>query len=231
MVSEEKRNKQKALKFVILTVIAGVIMFFFGIPALAKFTGFVAELVKSDKPITQNDKTPPAPPQIESTPEFTNQEILKIIGKSEEGAVIKLVFNGKEDEVVTNTNGEFSKNLDLQKGENTLVASAKDLAGNESQKTKNFTITFDSDEPDLTINSPSGGTSFFGSRQRQVDIKGSVDDKDTKVTINDRFVAVEDSGDFQFTTTLNEGENKFTIKAEDFAGNVSQSELSLNFTL
>lgn len=231
MLTEEKRNKRNAIKFVFLTVFASIILFVYGIPVLAKFAGFISDLAKSDKPITQNDKTPPAPPQIDSFPEFTNQEILKLAGKSEEGATIRIIFNNVEEELIADRDGFFTKNLDLQKGKNTFEASAKDSSGNESQKTRSFSITFDNEKPDLTINSPSDGTQFFGSRQRQIDIKGSViDDNETNVTLNDKFVAVEDSGDFQFTTTLSEGENKFNIKAIDLAGNESQKELTLIFT-
>jgi len=74
------------------------------------------------------------------------------------------------------------KNLDLKKGINTLYLTAKDTSGNESQKTIVYTITFDNKSPDLTVESPSDGTSFFGTRQRQIDIKGKVDDSDSTVT-------------------------------------------------
>ncbi|KKR85874.1 MAG: hypothetical protein UU32_C0029G0003 [Candidatus Woesebacteria bacterium GW2011_GWB1_41_10] len=230
MLTEERRNRQKAFRFIILTIAAGLALFFYGIPALGHFAAFISELAKSDKPISQNDKTPPAPPQMEDIPEFTKEEILKVSGKSEEGATVKITFNGKEEEIVADSEGNFGKNLDLKKGENTLTLSAKDTSGNESVKTNTFTVFFDNETPKLSIDSPSDGSSFFGARQRQVDIKGSVDDAQTKVTINDRFVAVEDNGSFQFTTTLSEGENKFTAKAEDKAENLSEKSFSLNFT-
>lgn len=231
MLSEERKNKQKAIKFAILTVAAGLMLFFYGIPALGRFAAFISELAKGDKPITKNDTTPPAPPQVENIPEFTKEEMLKIQGDSEEGATIKIIFNGKDSEIVADVNGAFTKNLDLKKGENTLELSARDTSGNESVKTKTYTIVFDNEAPKLTLDSPSEGSSFFGTRQRQIDIKGSVDDSQTKVTINDRFVAVEDDGNFQFTTTLSEGENKFTVHAEDSAGNSKELPLTLNFSL
>jgi bacillopeptidase F len=230
MLTEEKRNRQRAAKFIVLTIITGAVLFFYGIPFLGRFAAFVSELAKGDKPITRDDKTPPAPPQIDTPPDYTKEEILKISGKSEEGATIRFTFNSTDEELVTDSDGTFKKNLDLRKGENTLLLSATDISGNESQKTKTYTIVFDNESPDLTVDSPSDGTSFYGTRERQVDIKGTVDDKESTVTVNDRYVAVEDDGSFQFTTTLNEGENKFTVKAQDKAGNSVETSLTLNFS-
>jgi bacillopeptidase F len=230
MLTEEKRNRQRAVKFIVLTVITGAVLFFYGVPLLGRFAAFVSELAKGDKPITRDDKTPPAPPQIDTPPDYTKEEILKISGKSEEGATIKFTFNGTDEELVADSGGTFKKNLDLRKGENTLLLSATDISGNESQKSKTYTIVFDNESPDLTVDSPSDGTSFYGTRERQVDIKGTVDDKESTVTVNDRYVAVEDDGSFQFTTTLNEGENKFTVKAQDKAGNSVERSLTLNFS-
>jgi len=227
---EERRNIGKATRFVFLTIVVGVLLFFYGIPALGRFAAFVSELAKSDKPISKNDTTPPAPPQIDTLPEYTNKPKLSITGKSEEGATIKFILNSEAKEVVADRDGKFSLDFTLDDGENGITASATDLAGNESVKTKTFKITFDDEEPKLILDGPSNGSQFFGTRQRQVDIKGSVDDSNTQVTINDRFVAVEDNGSFQFTTTLSEGENKFKIKAVDLAGNSSEKELTLNFT-
>lgn len=231
MLSEVKRNRNNAIKFIVLTGVVGLILFVWGIPLLGRFAAFVSEIAKGDKPITRDDKTPPAPPQIDTPPEYTKDEILKITGTSEEGATIKFTFNGNDEELVADSDGTFSKNLDLKKGENTLVLTAKDTTGNESQKTKTFTIVFDNESPELSVDSPSDGAGFFGTRQRQVDIKGTVDDKDSSVTVNDRFVAVEDDGSFQYTTTLSEGENKFNIKASDNAGNSVEKSLTLNFSL
>lgn len=230
MLSEERRNRRNATKFIVLTVVAGLSLFFYGIPFLGKFAGFVSDLAKSNKPITKTDTTPPAPPQIDTPPEFTKDEIIKISGTSEEGATVKINLDGQESQVVVGTDGSFDSNLDLKKGDNTLFLSAVDTSGNESRKTTTYTITFDNKAPELTIEGPSDGSSFYGTRQRQIDIKGKVDDSDSTVTVNDRFVKVEDDGSFQFTTTLSDGENKFTVKASDKAGNSTEKSLTLNFS-
>ena len=227
---EEKRNVRTATRLVVLTVVVIGLLFFFGIPILGKFAGFIGELGGSKKPIGRNDLTPPAPPQLNSLPEFTNQGEVKLTGKSEEAATIKLSFNSNTEEVVADREGNFSFDLELEGGKNLFEAMAIDAAGNESQKTKTFEIVFDNEKPELTIESPSDGSQYFGPKQRQIEIKGKTD-TESDVTINDRFVSVDENGNFQYTTTLNEGENKFYVKSVDKAGNLTEIELTLNFSL
>lgn len=227
---EEKRNVQKAVWFVVLTLGFIVALFFLGIPILGRFVGFVSDLGKSNKPISVNDQTPPAPPKFNTIPDFTNQKSLSMSGNSEAGATVKLTFNGQDQETVADKNGGFTfSNLSLNDGENNFSATAQDPAGNLSQKTKDYIIIFDNKPPELEISSPGDGTQFFGSKQRQVTIQG-VTESDVQLTANDRIVAVDDEGTFQYTTSLGDGENKFTLKAVDRAGNSTEKVLTLNFT-
>lgn len=226
---EEKRNVRSAVFFIFLTIAAIVLLFFYGIPTLGRFAAFVSDLGKSGKSISVNDHTPPAPPKFDYINNFTNQQSSSLSGVTEAGATVKLIFNGNLQEVLADKDGKFLFNLQLDNGTNTYSAVAVDTAGNVSQKTQGYTITFDNKPPNLAIDSPSDGSQFFGSNQRQVTIKGSTDQND-QVTINDRVVAVDDGGKFQYTTSLNDGDNKFAIKAVDQAGNSTEKNITLNFT-
>ncbi len=226
---EERRNIRNAFLFVILTIAAIALLFFVGIPILGKFTAFVSDIGKSNKPIASQDTTPPAPPRFNQFPDFTNQKNITLSGNSEAGANIKITFNGAEEASLADKNGNFSFNFDLQDGVNIFSAVAVDAAGNISQRTKEATITFDNKSPDLTIDFPSDGSQYFGSKQRQITIQGTTE-SEANVTINDRVISVDDNGKFQYTTTLNEGENKFTIKSTDQAGNTTEKNLTLSFT-
>jgi hypothetical protein len=226
---EEKKNIRNAFFFLGLTVLAGVFVLFIGVPILARFTAFISDFRKAGAPITQNDTTPPAPPRFDSQPDATNQKSIKLSGSSEEGSTVKLSLNGNDEEVVSGSDGTFSFDFKLLGGENKYSATAVDTAGNVSQETKVFTIVFDNKEPELSVSSPSDGAQFFGSRQRQITITGSSEASIT-VTINDRTVSVDNDGGFEYTTTLNEGENKFTVKAVDAAGNETSKELTVTFT-
>ena len=228
---EERRNTRNAVLFIALTIALGLGLFFFGVPILGKFTTFVAGLKKT-KTVSSvvNDTTPPAPPQFDTFSEFTNKNKVTLTGRAEPGSDVKIIFNGQSQEIQANgVNGTFSFDENLVNGENDFSAIAKDSAGNKSQPTKTYKINFNNKPPSLTINSPSDGSSFFGTNQRQVTINGKTD-PNVQVTINDRIVFVEDGGSFQFTTTLSEGQNKFTFKAADQAGNTSEKDITLSFS-
>lgn len=227
---EERRNFRNALFFVVLTIAVGAGLFFIGIPILGRFVGFISGIGHGNTPIAVNDNTPPAPPRFNSFPDFTNQKTVNINGSSEPGAKVILTFNSQEMETVVDKDGQFSfTDLSLKDGANDFSATAQDSAGNISLESKSFSITYDAKPPDLSIDSPGDGSQFFGSKERQVNIQGTTE-SGAQITVNDRIVVVDDSGKFQYTTSLNDGENKFTVKSTDKAGNSAEKDLTLSFS-
>ncbi|KKR26902.1 MAG: hypothetical protein UT58_C0004G0045 [Microgenomates group bacterium GW2011_GWC1_39_7b] len=227
---EERRNLRRAITYIVLAISGLVLLFFLGIPVIGRFTAFVSDLGKSNKPITNTDKTPPAPPRFNTFPDFTNQNQISLAGTTESGTTIKLTFNRNVIDTLADKDGTFTfSNLTLNDGYNIFFATSTDAAGNNSQQTQEYKIVFDNKPPDLTIESPGDGSTFFGSKQRQITIQG-ISESGVQITINDRVVVVDDNGKFQYTLTLNEGENKFTIKATDQAGNSIEKDLMLSFS-
>lgn len=227
--TEEKKNIRKAFLYGLLTIGAIVALLFFGLPSVAKFAGFLSDLRSSNQPVDINDTTPPAPPTINEPPEVTNEVAIEITGKTEPGATIILFVNGDEEELLANKDGEFNYDWELLDGDNRISAKAKDAAGNESQETQTYEVTYDDEPPELTVNSPEDGKEFFGSRERQVTIEGTTEEG-ASVIINERVVVVDSEGNFTFLTTLSDGENNFTIKARDRAENETGQSLTLHFT-
>lgn len=227
--SEDKKNVKRALFYILLTIAAIAALFFLGIPAIGKITAFITSFKGNNTKISRSDTTPPPPPKFKYFPESTNQQNVTLSGNTEAGVTVKLDFNGNVQEILADNNGQFSFNVTLQNGINTFSATSTDQAGNQSQKSNDYQITFDNTPPDLEITSPSDGSSYFGSTQRQITIMGKTE-VGAKVSINDRIISVDDSGNFQYTTTLNEGSNNFNIKSQGLAGNVTEKSLSLNFT-
>ncbi len=226
---EERKNIKRAYWYVILSILAVIFLIFLGLPTLVRFAGFVGDVAKSDKPVEINDNTPPAPPQFNDLPEFTKEEKLEITGRSENGATISIRANNETSEVVANSDGDFNFVFNLNDGQNTIDAKAKDLSGNESTQTQTYTIVFDNKEPELEVTSPADGSSYFGSGQRQLSIKGTVNEV-VDLTINGRVAAVKEDNTFSFATTLSEGENKFEVKAIDMSGNETSTSFTVNFT-
>ena len=225
---EERRNMHKAVLYVVLSITAVILLIFLGIPGLAKLAGFLGTLKSSSQAIEKNDTTPPAPPRLETLPEATNKVNLEIKGTTEEGATVILLINNSEEEVVADKNGEFTFTTSLNKGRNTVSVRAKDPAGNESVSSDVQSVVFDNEKPLLEISSPEDGKNYYGSMQRQVVIEGTTE-ADVSITINDRFVSVDDNGVFSFATTLQEGDNNFMIKAADKAGNDIEKGITLHF--
>jgi hypothetical protein len=226
---EERKNKKSAVLFILLTIGAVIFLFFIGLPILGNFAAFVSEIGKSTKPISSTDKTPPAPPRFANYPDFTNQNTIDLGGNTEPGVTVKLTFNGNEKDALADKDGKYSFNLNLDNGENNFSAIAVDPSGNISQKSQEGKIIFDNKPPELKIDSPGDGAEFLGTKQRQVTILGT-SEPNTQITINDRIVSVDDNGAFQYTTSLNDGENKFTVKSTDQAGNTTEIVLTLMFT-
>lgn len=227
--TEERKNVRKAFIFTVLTIVSMLAVIVFGLPAMAKFAAFLTDIKKSGQPVETGDTTPPAPPRLGPLPEATNELKVEIRGSTEPGVTVVLFLNRKKEELLANKDGEFTHSFLLQDGENAISAQARDSAGNESQKTQSFKITFDDDPPELEIITPEDGSEYYGSKQRQVVIEGKTEEEAT-VIINERLVVVEQDGTFAFTTTLSEGENQFTIKALDKAGNVTEKSIALHFT-
>lgn len=225
---EERKNIRQAILLISLAILSILFLFYVGIPLVAKFTAYLNSIRETSNDIS-NDNTPPAPPKFDSFSDYTNQKKFDIKGTAEPGSTIKLTFNGEEKENITGRDGNFSFNVDLNSSTNSFSAIAIDQAGNKSQETKEYKITFDEKPPELSVTKPENGASMFGVTQRQLTIEGTTD-PETNITINDRFVTVADDGNFQFTTTMSEGENTYNVKATDQAGNITEKSLSVSFT-
>lgn len=228
IITQEKRNIRKASLYILLTIAAIALFIFLGIPLIAKTASFVSELKKGTKPIEKQDTIPPAVPNIQIPPEYTNQPKIEIKGTTEPGITIIVQANSQTEEIVSVKDGLFTYTFSLKNGENKISFIAKDNSGNESQSTPTYTINYDNEPPEITISSPQDGTSFYGSKQRQIVIQGKVKDADT-LKINDRIVIIENNGSFTYAVTLQEGNNDFEIIAEDKAGNKKIERLTVQF--
>ena len=227
--TEERKNNRRAVFYILLTLVSIVLLVVFGLPSIVKMAAFLSDLRRTSTPVDQNDITPPAPPRLDNLPEATNQKSIEIQGSAEEGANITIYINDETQTVVADNEGRFNLRTNLIKGENTISAIAKDSAGNESQKGNKEVIVFDDESPNLEITSPENNKQFYGSKERQIVIDGKTE-PGASLSINDRFVFVEEDGTFSYATSLSEGDNNFNIKAQDKAGNTTEISLTLKFT-
>ncbi|MCX6705673.1 MAG: hypothetical protein NTV24_01020 [Candidatus Woesebacteria bacterium] len=225
---EEKRNTRKAVVFVLLSLIIVVFLATNGLSLITKVINFASSFKKNPQTIEFLDKTPPSPPFLQSIPDATNVSPFEITGRVELENTVVINFNSKEEEIQTDENGNFSAKFELIKGDNTFFAYTKNPAGNKSQDTKKYVLVFDNEVPDIKILTPSDGTSFYGSRQKNVTINGTTK-IDSSLTINDRIATVGDDGGFSLSYSLSNGENNLIIKSVDKAGNEKEISLKLFF--
>ncbi|QQG47153.1 MAG: hypothetical protein HY044_03350 [Candidatus Woesebacteria bacterium] len=226
---EEKRSIRSAFVFGVLTIGILILMVFFGIPLVTKFAGIVTDIKQSNQPIQKNDTTPPPPPNFNYIPDFTNQNKIVVSGNTEAGATVTIYFNDTQTDVVSDNNGNFSSEFNLSDGANSFYGIAKDKSGNKSNESQHYKVTLDKKAPKLTISSPHDGDKFLGDKNKQISIQGMTDPS-TQITINDRFVSVSDDGSFKYQTTLSDGDNNFSVKAIDSAGNKTEQILKVNYS-
>ena len=127
---EEKKNFRNAVIFAVLSIAVIVGIVIYGLPAMGKVATFVSGLKSSNSPIT-TDKTPPAPPNFNAYPSYTNQQTVNLTGSAAPAVTIKLNFNGKIQTTLTDNSGNFTfSGLNLQTGNNIFSSFARsDIIG------------------------------------------------------------------------------------------------------
>lgn len=225
--TEEKTAIRSTGYYIALTVVFIALLLFFGIPLLSRISSTIVQLAGKEAQ-NQDNSPPPPPPTINSLPEFTKEEKLKLTGYTRAGYTALVFFNNEKFEVLADADGEFTYVFDLNPGENKVYARVQNSSGKESTGTQIYIINFDKEPPKVEIISPENGKQFFGSQQKQITIEGQTE-AEAKININDRVAIVRSDGKFNFQTNLSDGENVFKIKATDSAGNETEVELKVTF--
>ena len=226
IAKERQTNIKKSIYLIIFSILFLLFFVFFGLNFLVKITSFVYDLKKSTIPVDSNDTTPPSPPTFNSLPPFTKDQQLEISGYSEPSSNLTLRLNGESKVVVVSKDGTFSYSFSLKEGENNVSAFSTDQSGNKSQTTITYNVVYDLTPPNLEINSPQINSSFYGSKQKTVNIQG-VTEESCEVLINGRHVILNQNSAFSFPYNLSEGDNLLNITAQDKAGNKTEKSITL----
>ncbi|MDX1523291.1 MAG: FlgD immunoglobulin-like domain containing protein, partial [Anaerolineae bacterium] len=164
------------------------------------------------------------PPEVAVTAplndEWTNESLVTMSGTVPAGATLKI--NGQEAAVAAD--GVFEHEVILQEGDNILRVEAIDDVGNVA--TQEIIIHRKTTPPHLEVDLEDGVTY----QQSEVQINGKTE-PGALVSIGGQAVTVSSLGEFQSTVNLQEGENLLTVAAQDQAGNVTQLQRSLNYSI
>ena len=169
-----------------------------------------------------------APPVLDFFPEATASANITVSGIASKKQTVNLYINDE----LTNTagadnNGKFVFKEVLNPGENTVKTKAV-VNNKESDFSNILTISFKNAPPSLNITSPSDNQSFSKDQNTAV-IKGTTD-ADVKVIVNGFWAIVDDSGNFSYTLSLQNGDNHIKIVATDPAGNKNEKEVKVNYS-
>lgn len=228
---EEARSIRQAIFYGGLTVILAFALIFLGIPALIKMAVFLGNLRSSSIPVETKDVIPPSPPRMKPLSEATNSAQINIQGFAEPGSTVKIFLSGiTEAETITDNDGLFSyTGINLTLGKNEIYTLATDAAGNTSQESGRLVIFYDDVAPNLEVSEPPDGKEFFGP-EGGIKIKGKTEEGAT-VYINGHLAIVGFEGNFEYPLNLSQGENPIKITAMDKAGNQTEKEIKVNYTL
>ena len=225
-----KRYARQSALFTVLTILLLIALLFWGIPSLIKLSIFLSDLRSSAQPISGEDTIAPPPPVIQPVAGATSSAAIRVEGFAEEGSTVVLSINNKDAyETLAESDGEFLfDNVRLNIGENRIVARAIDIAGNESRLSSVLSVLYDSDAPDLVVESPVDGSSYFGPREQNIRVNGS-SEPGAMVRVNGSFVILSLKGTFTYTVPLEVGENTITVVAQDKAGNETVETRTVTF--
>ena len=222
---QEEVSAYRRITFATILVIALIVGgYFLGVPLLANLGNGASD--DQITPLGSTDSIAPAAPQISSLPDQIRTKTLNISGSAESGSTVTVLVNDEEAfSTLADKEGLFSGGASLGGGENLIVATAKDAAGNESRKSKQLSITYDATPPSLVLlqELPSQ------TAEQTITVSGKAE-ANAKVTINQRVAVVNGDGVFNHTMQLNSGENKIEIVASDAAENTRRIERSVTYT-
>lgn len=154
---------------------------------------------------------------------YTNKDRIVVEGKVTADGKVNLYANGIKVEEVTSVDKTFCKEIPLT-ADKSIITATSELNGKETEPSEGKLVIKDKVAPQLTIESP---IDDLTTKERVIDITGTVEDEYfDRLEMNDEKVEVVD-GTFQVEKIVRQGENLFTIKAYDLAGNVTEKSVRI----
>lgn len=225
---QEKKNTQKGLWFLLISLVLLGVLVVYGIQLLVRSTNFISGF-KPQERSTNNDHTPPGPPQLDPRPdEFTQNQKITLNIKAEANSTVSINLNGqKVKDVPVDDTSKASVDLSLNQGLNQLSLTATDQAGNTGPASATYSVTFDNIPPSLDISKPQDGDTLYPPNQT-VSVEGKTE-PETQVSVNDHVVIENSDGSFTYKLKLNQGDNTINVVATDKAQNQTTKTLLVKY--
>lgn len=162
--------------------------------------------------------TSPANQTFLNTPSIT----VTAMASDEGSGISKITVNNTTAQVNGNA---YTASIQLTEGQNIIIVTAKDNAGNITVQT--VTITIDTTPPAIAITSPANGSTVNTST---IAVIGMIDDSAATVTVNGINANVSNNA-FSADISLVQGTNTVNVIATDPVGNTSTAEVSIIYAV
>jgi bacillopeptidase F len=222
----ERQSRQKIIFFLFASVVALVLVISVGLKGLFGLAGYISTLRRQPSKTTVADIIAPTTPRLAEDLTATSSGRMKLNGVADPRTTIEVWQNNRSlgtDE--SNSDGAFSWDVTLEKGNNTFTAVAISDAGSKSEPSPPYVVRFLSGNPKLDISGPKDGDT---TKDSPVTVAGQTDPGNT-VRVNDRLAIVTQDGKFAYRLDLNNGDNKIKIGVFDAAGNQTTQELTVKY--
>jgi len=225
---EEKNARNRLIVAVIGTFAVILFLLFFGVKILISFSVFIDKL-RGNSPTTASTQAIVLPPTLDPLPQATNSAQIKVSGRGQSKLTAIIYLNGTETKKLTiDQDGSFKAVVTVPKeGELTVSAKVLDDKGNTSELSQVLKIIVTNKAPLMEVTSPPDNATISGD-DNKITVTGKVED-DVQVTINDRFVVVQNDGSFSYKFPLPEGDTILRIIATDRAGNQTKIERKVTY--
>lgn len=221
---QDKRRARRGLLLILSSISLFLLLMFAGVKYAANVALF-AEKFKKDDQLSQEDKTPPGPPRLDTKlPKATNKERVFLEGYAESNSTVKIYVNEEiAGETQAGEDSKFSVETNLKEGQNEIWAKATDKSGNEGDQSPTRRVIFDNEAPEVNITEPKEGDTIL---EKILTIKGKTE-VGASLTANDRVGIVDSDGNFTVKYSLSEGENVIKLVSVDLAENKTEKEMKL----
>ncbi|PIR80355.1 MAG: hypothetical protein COU25_00450 [Candidatus Levybacteria bacterium CG10_big_fil_rev_8_21_14_0_10_35_13] len=224
----DKSNKKTIILSIIGIIFVLFILFKFGLESLINFSLFLSGNNSTENSSLKNKTGYVSPPVLDPLPVATNSARIVISGIAKKDKTIILYINKlRRDNTTSDSDGKFTFEENLSKGENLIQATVK-KDDNESDYSNFYTVLYQNSPPKLEILSPSEGASYK-KEDKSAQINGQTDAGVT-ITINGFFAVIDDENNFSYILPLHDGDNEIKIKAVDQAGNTTEKTIKVNYS-
>lgn len=228
-----KRLVKQTERNLLLVIVGGAVLLvlfvFFGVKLLVNFSLFVEK--KTDTSANEQSKDiVMIAPILDPIASATNSASIDVTGIAGSGDYVTLYVNGKQLKKadVKDDNTFAFRDVELDKGDNTIKAKAFSDDKKESKFSDSESVTFSNKAPALSVDFPSDGETYHKDNN-PLRVRGKTD-KNVRVTINDFWAMVDDDGNYYYNLPLQNGDNQITVVATDDAGNKTTKSLKVTYS-